>query len=393
MRANTGLLLIIFFFTSFVSALCSIGVFFSIDLVFHSAGLLASSLSVRTLSTALFSYRANILIKKYGTCNSYVLSQVAALMTVLVLWLGFHYKVEWVVFMGVLLMGIPLTLTTVLLTITFREHHNEAHDFRRQSGLREFVFGLGRLLACVLTPILLLKTNITIIFVFFVLGCIVNLLLIPILNFNNMGVLQLDNVIHFNYQALTKPATWVYVTKLLPAYILVAFVALVASSNQLSFTQHMSDYQHQMLWALEALMMMLGSFIYVRYKKWSNYYLESLLIFNTVLLVPLLWVANVTMLSFVIMLTSLTLYFSYYQFRDDYILSAGESKNLVDVYAGFSVLFRDLVCTISPILLSILFMRHSLSVVIVILMAIQLFFFGLTSVIRLQARKSSVEAL
>ena len=67
MRVDTSkLLLTIFFFTTLVSAFCSIGVFFSIDQVFHSAGLLAGSLSVKTLSTALVGYRANTLIDKCG---------------------------------------------------------------------------------------------------------------------------------------------------------------------------------------------------------------------------------------------------------------------------------------------------------------------------------------
>lgn len=393
MRAGTNLVLIIFFFTSLVSALCSIGVFFSIDQVFHSASLLAGSLSVRTLSTALFGYRANILIEKCGIRLSFMLSQMAALITVLILWVGFHYQIKLIVFFGVIVMGLPLTLTTILLTIIFRTHHSDAQDFRRQSGLREFVFGLGRLSACMLTPVFLLKTHLNVIFIFFSFGCILNLLLIPILNFKDKGVLQLDNVIHFNYQALTKPATWLYVMKLFPAYILVSFVALVASSNQLSFTHNMASYQHQMLWALEALMMMLGSFIYLRYKKLSHEYIEPLLILNSILLVPLLWETSLTVLSLVIMLTSLLLYFAYYQFRDDYILSAGSSKQFVEIYAGFSIFFRDLVCTVSPILLSILFLHCALAVAISIIFLIQLFFYAITHAAQFYLRRQLVEVL
>lgn len=114
MRADTNLLLlIVFFFTSFVSALCSIGVFFSVDQVFQSTSLLAAALSVRTLSTALFSYRANALIERCGLYRSYFLSQIAALVSVLILCIGFYYTNELIVLLGVILMGIPLALTTI----------------------------------------------------------------------------------------------------------------------------------------------------------------------------------------------------------------------------------------------------------------------------------------
>ena len=276
MEVDTNLLLlVIFFFTSLVSALCSVAVFFSIDQVFQSAHLLAVALSVGTLSTALFSYRSNALIEKWGVHRSYLLSQIAALVTVLILWVGFYYKSMLIVFLGVILMGIPLTLTTILLTLTFRAQQSSTQGFRKHSGAREFAFGLGRLLACVMTPLFLLKFNLHVVFIIFSIGCIINLLLIPMLNFKDSSALQLDQSIHFNYQALTKTATWPYVTKLFPSYILVAFVALVASSDQLRFTQHIANYQHQMLWSFEALMIMLGSFIYIRYKKMCHRYIEA----------------------------------------------------------------------------------------------------------------------
>lgn len=264
--------------------------------------------------------------------------------------------------------------------------HSE-QNFRMHSGMREFVFSFGRLLACVMTPLFLLKTNLNVVFIIFSMGCIINLLLIPMLNFKDNVALQLDKSICFNYQALTKPATWLYAMKLFPSCILVAFVALVASSDQLRFTQHITSYQHQMLWALEALMMMLGSFIYVRYKKIPRKYLEPLLILNAVVLVPLLWITGIAMLSVVIMLTSLLLYFSYYQFRDDYILSAGNSKQLIEIYSGFSIFFRDLLCTASPVLLSTLFVHYSLEVVITILFIFQFMFYMLVNVTRIQLRK------
>lgn len=377
---------IISFISSFIAAFCSISIFFSIDQVFQSTILLAIGLSIRTLSTALFSYRANILIKRLGTYLSYLLSQLIAITTVLVLWLGFLYKNKFIVIFGVALMGIPLTLTTIFLTITFRLNHKTDENFRNSSGLRELIFGIGRLSACITAPIFLSKFNLNSVFIVFCVGCIINLLLSPLLNFDNKDTLSPNMAVLFNYHALKNPATWEYAIKLIPSYILVAFVALVASSNELDFTKHITMYHHQMLWSLEAFMMVIGGFVYVHFRKIGCRYIEPLLILNSILLYLLLWKTNFFMLSIIIMLTSFFICFSYNQFRDDYIVSAGTNKQLIEIYSGFSIFFRDLICTASPVFLSALFLHFSLFEAVSILLCFQSIFYLLMITTRIHTR-------
>ena len=171
--------------------------------------------------------------------------------------------------------------------------------------------------------------------------------------------------------ALKYNATWVYSIKLLSSMLLISFIALIASSKNFFHLKHIPELFRQSLWSIEAFAMIIGSSLYVFLRK-STILNSSqpILLLNSITLVLIQITPSPLTLILTNFLLSLLIMLAFYKFRDDYVLSAGSNSELINGFSAFSLAQRDLVCTLSPVILSYLFSHyHFLTTVNILIIA------------------------
>ena len=362
-----------FLVTSIGYSITSIATFLSIETVFHSIRYLGMTLSLRTLFSCLLGYKANHLIQKINIKNLFILSQVFGLISVISIYLGFYFHTFSIVFFGIILIGLPTTLTTILLSITLRLSSECSIMFRKYSGSRELVFGASRLLACLAAPLILLKANISYIIFFNLVTYSIGLMFFVSLDLKRFINEKIaDSVIKINALILKSKDTWRFACQTLASISLIALVPLLASSDNISLTQDLSPLLRQSLWSVEALTMIFGSVIYLVAKKLRE--LESvkvILMLNSVFLFLFLYFKQPYMVVGIVMLISVLMMLSFYIFRDDYVISAGENIRLIEAHSAFSAIMKDLICSVSPVMLSYVFTKFTMDIAIWMLLTIQ----------------------
>lgn len=367
-------LLSFYLITSIGLSTISIATFLSIETIFHSVGYLGVALSLRTLSSCILGYNANYLIQKINIYNSFLLSFSLGILAVFCILFGFFYHSFLTLLLGVILIGLPLTLTTILLTITLRVTSNNSVTFRKYSGSRELVFGLSRLVSCLLTPFFLLKIGINKLilsnFLIYLMG-LAFFFFLDLKQFNNKKID--DSFVKINQLIFKSHDTWIFICQTIASLSLVALIPLLASSDQMPLTKELPTLFRQSLWSLEALTMILSSLIYVL-AKWSrnSETIKALLMLNSVFLYLFLYFKQPIMIVLIVMLISITMMFSFYIFRDDYVIAAGNDTGLIEAHAAFSSVIKDLICSISPVVLSYILINFQLNMAIFSILIAQL---------------------
>lgn len=332
--------------------------FLCIDSVFNGVMTLGVALSLRTLSTAIFSLYCKKFLREYPSRKLILFSQICLVFFVGILTLGFLKKNIYLTMMGFACIGLPMALLAVMATSYFKSELIDENSFREFSGRRELIASYCRLIICIISPITLLflspKEALLSGFIFSMFALLVFLKInIP----ENLKIKKNNKEVFFkpSFGVLRKKETWKFTIILSSSIMLIAFIALMAGSNDIPFTRHLSSVTRRLLWSVEAIAMISGSFFYTLIKKHSSDFIVSLLLSMNAF--PLLWLLYSTSLESLIIvnfLISFLVMLSFCMFRDNYLVSAGEHINLIEEYAGFSHFYRDIIATVSPIVLTIL---------------------------------------
>ncbi len=367
-------LLVFYLITSLGLSIISLATFLNIETIFHSIGYLGVALSLRTLSSCILGYNANYLIKKINILNSFILSFILGIISIFCIFIGFYNHNFIVLLFGIVLIGLPISLTTILLTITLRVASDDSSTFRKYSGSRELFFGFSRLLACLVTPIFLLKLGINVLVLSNLMIYLVGLGLLWSLDLKQFANEKIpDSFIKINHLILKSKDTWIFICQTIASLSLIALIPLLASSDQISLTKEFPPLLRQSLWSVEALTMILGSLIYIL-AKWSRNSgtIKAILMLNSVFLFLFLYFRQPTMIIIIVMLISMTMMLSFYIFRDDYVIAAGNDTRLIEAHAAFSSVMKDLICTISPVIISYMLVSFRLDVAILSILSVQL---------------------
>lgn len=385
MKSNRSIYSILFLFwlDVFTLSVVSLTIFFFIGKNFYIS-FLGFALSLRTLSSALSSYMMNTLVSKIGTKKLLYVIQTLSLFTILVLSIAVYEKNQILILVGVSLLGLPYVMKNVLITIYFKVLYIQDDEFRKHSGSREFIFGLARFLGCFISPFFFFYTSIYKIFIIISLGMILSLIFVRNLHITDLSRTNDKLYASQNISLLSvfkKISSWEYILKSSSILILVSYIALLSTSNHLSFSSSIPEILRQLLWSLEAFMMIIGSLIYIKYKQYfEKSYIKIILICNSFCMLPLIYCKSISILILISTLLSLLIMMGFYSCRDDYVLSAKNDDHLIRGFSSFSSAHQYLIYTISPLFLSFLFMKYSFHEVIVIIFIIQLSFLLLVSV-------------
>lgn len=366
-------LLLYHFLITIGYSIASLATFLSIESTFNSLEYLGVALSLRTLSSCIVGYKANFIIQKLNIRNSFVLGLALGLIALTSIFYGFHYHNFIVVVLGIILVGLPFTITSILLTVTFRYFAEENTLFRKYSGSRELMFGIARISACLLVPFLLIKFDIkTILLLNAVIYAIcifivLNIDLTPFIKDKlSIPAIQLSNLI------FKSKDMWIYICQIFSAMFLIALVPLLASSGKIAFTKEIPQLMRQSLWSIEAFTMILSSAIYLIARKVrGSEVIKTGLMLNSIFLFMLLFVEQPYMVIMIVMFISTLMMLSFNIFRDDFVIRAGSDHHMIEAYAAFSSVMKDIISSISPVILTYLFSTFKLNMVITMIFMIQ----------------------
>lgn len=372
-------LFLFFALTSLNSTMTTIATLLEIGSNFQGIAYLSAALGLRVLSSGIFSYYGSSLISILGIRRSFYVSQLLGILTLGLVSTGFFLNNYMLLLLGILSMGLPLALVSILITITFKVLNSNNSFYRRQSGTRETVFGAIRLIGCLATPFILLHSSIfavlsTIGFIY-----ILSIFLLSNITFPNEiakheGINQ--KRIQMSAVILKHKATRIYGIKLFASMLLVSFIALAASSKEFLAELKLPDLFHESLWSVEAAAMIIGSSLYILLRK-SNILnkTQPILVVNASVLFILAFFSSSVTLILCNFCLSLLVMLSFYKFRDDYVLAAKENPLLINGFSAFSLAYKDIICTISPAILGYLFWNYTFLTAVSILLLIQIFLF------------------
>lgn len=365
-------ILSLFWFDVFTLSLVSIASFLTIGAGFSGIAFLGLALSLRTLSSAISSHFIGRLTAKINSKRLLIYSQVLSFLIILMLIIGFSSKNKILILLGITLLGIPYVCKNVFMTIYFKFLNAQDDAFRKKSGRREFIFGLARLCSCVFSPFLLFYFGInTIMF---------SAMLISVLSFVFSLTIQPVNILETDTKKdkatiakiFSHAATWEYICKCSAVLLPVSFIALLASSDQLLFSSHIPKVWRQLFWAIEALTMVIGSYVYIKFKLFfKSKIIGFMIMLNSISLLLLLLSDNITVLALSSGILSLLIMMGFYIFRDDYILAAGNNDELIRGFSSFSSVQQYIMYTVSPLFLASLFEHCSLFYSIFIILVLQ----------------------
>lgn len=371
-------LILFFFVTSLGSALSSVASFLSVENLFQSLIVLGVALSARTLASAIFSYVANSVIQRFGLYTSLIVSQLFGFAALAVLYWGFSSGYFMIVLLGVMLTGLPTAFVGILLTIILRVTSKGSDEFRKYSGKRELVFGMGMLLASVIAPLLLYRFSLNTVLLMDAISYILGLMLILRLNLDAHVPPEGEHVRLPLRRLLGKsqPVN-AFLLKTSASLLLAGLLPLLASSGKIEFTADMPVIFRQWLWAIEDVTAISASLMYLifsalRGQKWFN----GLVMFSGAwLLVPIIFPGNIGIVIAAVIICLLT-DFSGQKFRDDLVIGAGNDSQLIRAYSSLAQLQRNFIFFISPILLTVLLSTYSTIITFFVIVIIQLSLFA-----------------
>lgn len=281
------------------------------------------------------------------------------MLSLILLSLSFNHQSFSLALIGIMASSIPLTFILILMTITLKLASESDEEYRKQSGIRELLLGIGLFLAATTTPFLLLNFSINVVFsvsgILFALGTLL-IFLIKIDKFKTPDKDETGfspdvktNIFHYR-------ATWVYIIKTSSSLILASFVPLIASSTQIHLTESLAPTLRELLWSVESAVIILSAIFYVTFKANRNKpWFQLILCINS----PILFIALISNSYLSILVAaigiSLLVYLSFQQFRDDYILAADKNFELITNFSAFSMLQRNFIFFISPLVVGLLF--------------------------------------
>lgn len=387
---NIRLLLIFFGITTTGSALSGISAFLSLDNYFHSTILLAIALSARTFSGFLFSYYSNKIIKFLGIKKSLIISQIFGLFALFVLSLGFYLNNFLIALFGIMITCLPSVFIFILLSILFRLDVKNENKFRKYSGSRELIAGIAGISAAILSPLMLLKLNISTICVIDGITYLLGIILLKGIQLSStyVPIEAKDSQLH-NGQILLRSGTLVFLFQTSASLLLAGLVPLVASAQHMSLTENLPTLIREWFWSIDQIAAIVASSIYIAYTNFiKKSWLTPILILNSIwLIIPLFLNSHYSLL--VIVLISLLLQISFQKFRDDFVLSVEENVELIYSYSAIAFAQKNFVYFLSPLILGIVFILPTLLAILLII-AIQIILYLLFKITIKYAKTTNI---
>lgn len=356
----------------------SIASFLSIESIFSSTTLLAFALSLKTLASAVFSFKAERLIKILGLRNSFLYSQLFGCASLCVLYYGFKESNVILTMCGIMLNSLPGVLVAILLTIIIRTNSANDNCYRGLSAKREIIAAVVLLIASICAPLLLwcynLNYALAIDFVSYSLGL---LLLINFkLNLNNTIEPKQTQTINNNQkiEIFKSSHTWTFILQTIASLALIGLIPMIASSSKLPLAANLNDHLREFLWISEAITALLAStiYFYIKNKINSEIFKCSLMLSSIFLFCFSINSSIYTLLIFCTIISLITS-LSFMKFRDDYVLSAKNNGIYVIHYSSFSFFQKNIMSFISPLVISVFYTHFNRYYGNLIFIFIQLF--------------------
>lgn len=368
-------LLLFFFITYAGSALSSIATFLSIEQYFGKLTYLGLALSLRTAVVFVFSYKAGAIIECLGTKAAFFVSQAVGLLALTVLGFGIFLVNLPLTLTGVMLAGIPTTFVVILMTSTLRIATDTDDDFRKFSGAREMISGAAMLSAAILAPLLLLKFSILIVLTIDAVTYIVGLIILVFLKIEDERTDSFAAKPKSQWEVFKNENTWKYIWSTGGALILAGLVPLFASSGQIEISAILPPLFREWMWGIEGAMVLSASSMYV----WIRSALDVrpfklLLSLNALSLLAIGLLPTPVTVVLGTLFISLSNSLAFQKFRDDYVISAGRSPDDIRAFTSMSLVQKNVVLAVSPLLLSGLLSRFSLIQSALILVVYQVSF-------------------
>ena len=398
LRSNIPLLVLISI-NQYGTHLSSFLSFASIGLDSNDLFSLSSALALKTLAIAFCSYFASPFILKLNARYSVIISQVAGVLSSILLWLGIEFRsIPWLIFAS-LLSGIAAVIFSNAMTLLLRRSVETDFEFKRSQASR------GTCAACTF-----IITGITWPWMFLTLGwqgillldiltyCVALLLLQHTPTFKQGLWDAVGQITMTNHKSLTKdPAVGVikqsinlfnkegviaYLLQILVIYAGVGIIPLIASSQEfIRLGQPFNSEYRGFFWAVEAVSLFAANVSYNLMQGRSK--VVPLIIAITSLSHILLYFgllsSNVYLLLVLLFLGRFFMEVQALLYRDQQILRA---KTIHDQVTRVSTIasFQSLAMALSPLALFISFSMGHLLTFLIVVGGVQLCFWLLNKI-------------
>lgn len=353
------------------SGLSGIATFVSMESVFDGVVYLGVGLGARTAARFATSSVAPRLLRAEGPRNVLLGSQLLGLLSLLVLALGFSSGRYAVLLLGVMLTGVPTTLYSVTASALYRKELADPDAFRRTSALHRSILGASTIVAGALVPFLLARVSFTAVLAldaisYAVAGAILWTAALPASDDDGPVVHDAEAA------SFLEGPVCAFALKATAALLLVALVPLVAGAPDVHVGRGLAELLRPHLWVLEGIAMFAGTAAYGYLRKHPRLgSIETIALVNAIFLAPVLldarpWVSLPAMLA-----VSLSAHLGFAKVRDDLVLGATSAANRAR-YAASVHGFESVAQTLSPVLLSLGFLRFSFPVAVAVTLGLQI---------------------
>ena len=360
-------ILLIYFLTMLGSSLTTVVSFLSVETVNPSGSSVNNALAIRTLGFVLFSYLTPALLNKFGEKLSLIFAQAFGLIALLVLFVGFHSQEIILVYLGIMLTGLPSNITATGLLASLRSWISNPDQFRFYSSRRELIGGLTLSLAGFLSPILISHFGIEKLLFFDGLTYIFAILFLSLSIFPQHVPSAQNSFPH--WKEFSRPEVFKFILVVSGSLALMATLPLIASSTEVRTIIGLDSHIFKSLWGIEGFVAIVASYLYPKMRK-QKYALTAVHLNAW----PLLAVGFVSFFELKFILLSLVpICFTivFLEARDTLIISAKDDKRLVNNYIAITSLIRSAWGTLSPYILYDLFRWLGLLFSSLVLLAIQ----------------------
>jgi MFS family permease len=358
------------------SSLAAIAIFLSIEPYFGSFTNLGIALSIKTATGVVLSMFSGRINASIGTKKALILSQIFGLLSVSVLIFGFHQRDFLITMVGMVLSSIPSTFLQINLTSGLKFLTKSDEEFRKASNHREMIAAGALLVAAFAVPILLDHMSLFAFFVFDAATFILGLAIFSFVVIAKAPTSAPQKVALLSIQALKHADGRIYLVGCMGALCLMAILPLAASSESFDMTRNMPELLRESFWGVEALTGLFGGWLYahiIRSKFFNGFKVFSL--FNAIFLAlgVLIPTALFGSAIFPLLVAAATLMrLAAFSLRDDLMLRAESSAELIHEYSAYSHLIRQFVGSLSPLVLVALFEGVELKWAVAIIVAWQL---------------------
>ncbi len=350
-------------------------VFTQINNHFKITWALPAALALRTVFSVLSGNFLKNHLYRYSTRWLLFFAESIGILSIVFLYIGFDSKRIILILIGISVAAIPSNFFNVGLSYYLKTLKINNEEYIKLSGFKEVIFGVVFILSAALAPLLYSISSIYTIFLFdlgtYILSIII---LISYKPFSlNGGETTENNPINISLFSIEKIkfASSNYLL-MISSLLTISILPLVAGDHILS-KQYVSSLKHY-FWVAEGLPILIGGLIYSRLYNIisSNFMIKYSLGINATILLLISIGSSIFSLFITLTILSLIIHITFMILRDDLLLTCRNSKE-VSYFSATSSIIRSIMCTLSPFVISYIFVENTALTAIYTIIAIQLF--------------------